>query len=426
MYAFVSLFALVKLHAQTTDTGCDTGHCISKDESEAQVLEVSLLQREMQVHKSEHAAKKMQVHKSKHAAKKKQDQVVTGMIDTHSHVVPELWKQYLDDVELWNDRIHVRVVPMDELLVEMNTGGVSAVVLSVSPEIAPAEFLSDPSMIANFSSQINAYLASDQVRGLTTPSRIGAFALLPMPDVDATLAEIKRSLAPEAYYGQVLDGVGLYTSYMLNGVAVRLDDPAFTPVWEELNKQKATVFIHPTMYPVNPTPEISYSTIEFPAETTRNLILMWRAGILDKYPDINIIAAHGGGFLAFDVSYIISHLTSGLDEATTNSSLRSIYIDTSKVKADPADGALGAMESFVGHSQMLFGSDFPYAGGTDLEGFDIQPGVQRYIKDHWTADQVSALSHGNALKLFPRFQAAVDADVLASKKDTPLLQMNAK
>lgn len=303
----------------------------------------------------------------------------------------------------------VSYLDMNVIKEAMVSGGVSAAVVSISPEVSPVTVLSDPKEIVELTHKINDWFASDELIGLTTPARFGAFAALPMPDVNATIAEIKRTLVLPGINGKVLDGVGMYTSY--NGV--RLSDPSFNPVWEELDALGAAVFIHPTYWTVDPEPQISYTAFEFPAETTRTLVLMWRNGVLDKYPNINFIASHGAGLLAFDVSYIISHLTSGLDPATTPDSLRSIYVDTSKVKAAPADGALLAMEAHVGYSHIFYGSDWPYG---DQEGFyDIQPGVQAFAEAHWTSDQRNGVARDNALSLFPRLQAAVDADVLASQ-----------
>ena len=72
---------------------------------------------------------------------------------------------------------------------------------------------------------------------LEHPSRFGSFALLPLPDVDGALEEITYAL--DILH---LDGVGLFSS-----VNDRyLGDPLFDPVFDELDRRKAVVFIHPT------------------------------------------------------------------------------------------------------------------------------------------------------------------------------------
>ncbi len=68
-------------------------------------------------------------------------------------------------------------------------------------------------------------------------ARFGAFALLPLPDVDGALEEIAYALDVLR-----LDGIGLFSS-----VNDRyLGDPLFDPVFDELNRRNAVVFIHPT------------------------------------------------------------------------------------------------------------------------------------------------------------------------------------
>ena len=67
--------------------------------------------------------------------------------------------------------------------------------------------------------------------------RFGLFAMLPLPDVDASLKEIEY-----AFDTLHCDGVGLLTSYG----DIWLGDRQLPPVFDELNRRNAIVYTHPT------------------------------------------------------------------------------------------------------------------------------------------------------------------------------------
>ena len=62
-----------------------------------------------------------------------------------------------------------------------------------------------------------------------------------------------------------------------------LGDPEFAPIFDELNRRKAVVCIHPNDAPFEPLQKVKapWATIEFPLETTRTFGYMLWGGTLD-------------------------------------------------------------------------------------------------------------------------------------------------
>src|SRR5262249_55078898 len=89
-----------------------------------------------------------------------------------------------------------------------------------------------------------------------------------------------------------LDGIGLLTSY----AGKPLGDPSFAPVFEELNRRKVAVFVHPTMSCCGmPIEGVDAPTIDFPTDTTSTITSLAFGGTFARFPDVKFIFSHGGG-----------------------------------------------------------------------------------------------------------------------------------
>lgn len=225
------------------------------------------------------------------------------------------------------------------------------------------------------------------------PGRVNLFTYLPMPDVDATLAEI-------AYGLDVLGaaGVHLMTSYgnMWPG------DAAFAPVLEELDRRKVTVFCHPRapLCCENLMPAIApqlAGVIEYPFDTGRAVMSLLLSGSLARYPNIRWIFCHTGSVivvLAERIKWstpsivpkeVASYAPHGFDHE-----LQRLYWDTAYHVAKPA---MMALLEYMPASQVLFGSDSPFCEAAvnreALHGLGL------------TESQLVAIERDNALSLWP-------------------------
>ena len=190
------------------------------------------------------------------------------------------------------------------------------------------------------------------------PSRFGLLAALPTDSPDACLAEIKRASSD-------LHADGFAVTCHYNDVY--LSDPSLDPVWEELNRRKAVVFMHPDAYKP-PTQGRPAPLIEVAFETTRTLVDMLYQGVFRRYPDVKFIASHGGGALPVLADRLELLGTEGwvpnpiqLTKEEVKASLRRLYFDTAAV--GPA--ALGPAVRLAGKSHIVYGADCGVPCSTD-------------------------------------------------------------
>jgi len=221
------------------------------------------------------------------------------------------------------------------------------------------------------------------------PGRFGFFAAIPLPDAEGSLREIAHAL-------DVLgaDGVGLLSSYNDKW----LGDPAYAPVFDELNRRKATVFIHLTA----PTccqslmPGIATPMLEVPHDTARTVVSMLFSGTLARFRDIRFILCHAGGTLpamARRISLYASRELADKVPRGVENELRHLYYDIAVSGYRPA---IAALTSLVPMSQILFGSDHPFRHLAESAGTMNELGL--------SAAELQAIGWDNALALLPRLR----------------------
>ena len=149
-------------------------------------------------------------------------------IDVHHHISPPTW---LDAVQKAKFDVPPMVTwSLQKSLDDMDKAGVATAI--TSPTMPQVGFLGkeQAARIARESNEFATKLMIDH------PGRFGIFAMLPLPHIDESLKEIDY-----AFNALNVDGIGMMTSYG----DTWLGYPQFTPVFEELNRRKATVYTHP-------------------------------------------------------------------------------------------------------------------------------------------------------------------------------------
>jgi len=304
-------------------------------------------------------------------------------IDVHAHFVSPGYVAALKPKGLLQGRIAEWSV--NEMLEEKDKGGVATSLISVSP---PGMWFDDVALSRRLSRDVNDYaarLASDH-RG-----RFGVFVNMPMPDVESSLKEIEYGLDTLK-----ADGVALFTSYGDKW----LGDPAFAPVFEELNRRKAVIYTHPISASCcrNIVPGINDGNIEWGTDTTRAIARMVFGGAASRYPDIRMIFSHAGGTMPFLIERFVNlakgpqyakQLPQGFLGLATK-----FYYDTAQT-SNPA--AMSALRKVIPVSQIVFGTDYPYR--TQDEHVT---GLKECAV--FNPKELQAIDRENALTLVPRYK----------------------
>ena len=311
-------------------------------------------------------------------------------IDVHHHILPPNFVSALNSLNIpWTGGPEVPSWSLQQAHDMMGAMGIDAAVASPSPGVY---WGGDTGFAVKLARETNEFVA-DVVRD--DSEHFGGFATIPLPDVGASLEEVEY-----AYDTLGLDGVVLYTS---QGDRY-LGDRSYDPFFEELDRRKAIVFIHPTTIPPGADATgltIPFGVAEFTFDTTRAVMNMLYSGTLERYPSIRYIVSHAGGtipYLAWRIAGA-SYLPELRDRAPKNDGLallQELYYDTA---LSTSEFVFGALKEFVPMSQVLFGSDFPYIGPAVLQ-------AERYgLENSKVLDDAAraAIDRDNALTLFPRF-----------------------
>ena len=188
--------------------------------------------------------------------------------------------------------------------------------------------------------------------------RLLTWAALPLPHVDAALAELDRVAGDEHCVG-----VTLGTSVL----DLNLDDKALEPVYQALNARDTTVFVHPSMsFDGFGDNDLGMQrSIGGMFEDTIAGIRLLLSGVVVRYPRINFIVPHLGGTLPFIYGRVRRHIQLAekqwvADGLTTDDAP---YKGLSRLWWDTATRHVPALTCAVetlGADRLLFGTDYPY------------------------------------------------------------------
>jgi predicted TIM-barrel fold metal-dependent hydrolase len=271
----------------------------------------------------------------------------------------------------------------DSALATMDRVGIAAAGLSLSsPGLSFLPSLERPEM---------ARAVNDDGAGTVArhPGRFALLATLPLPDVEASLAEIDR-----AYDHLGADGVGLHT----HTDGVYLGDARLDPVLAALDDRGSLVTIHP----VSPCgwEETAFGRprpmLEFLFDTTRAVVNLSLAGTFTRYPRIRWVIPHAGAALPVIADRVnLFNAAIGGPPVDLLQALGGLYYDLAGM---PMPRALPALLALVGTDRLVYGSDYPFTGADAVSALAIALTNASQL----AGDAGTAAFRGTAASLLPR------------------------
>lgn len=293
------------------------------------------------------------------------------IIDLHAHYWPAA---YLDKLELSGADVSYQrrqswatdsAADLDGRLRMMDDAHVDFQVLSPG---GPMPYFAHEAAAVS-----SARIANDLYRELADrwPDRFGAFGLVPLPHVDAAIAEAGRAL-------DELDvaGIAIGTSILGRTIA----DPALEPFYAELDRREAVLCVHPSGTGAE-SPLVSPHRLTWvvgaPLEDTLAAAHLIFGGVTTRYPNIKVLVSHIGGALPVLLGRLDFLYTDELPAMPTPPSAlaRRMWFDS------VAHGDCLALETACrayGQDRLVLGSDFPYQldeAYTDSVGFLFRSGL---------------------------------------------------
>jgi predicted TIM-barrel fold metal-dependent hydrolase len=297
-----------------------------------------------------------------------------SLVDVHSHHYPDSYLEAVrregsgfdhyvrDDGRLvvLQDGAVALAVPqplpsMAERVATMDAAGVDVQALSVS---APSVFRLARDVRVPLTRDLNDELCD---LAASERGRLKVFASLPLPDVNAALAEVDRVASRP-------DVVGFAVCTTVDRMT--LDDQAFAPLWGELSRRGAVVFVHPTTgCCTDGVREYALAlALDFLAETTNAIGRMCYSGAFERYEGIRWIFTHLGGTVPF-VFHRLDNYASQFPENRTHIAkkpseiVRQLYVDTVTTHVPALRCAVETLPT----DRLLFGTDYPHVpGGLDV------------------------------------------------------------
>jgi aminocarboxymuconate-semialdehyde decarboxylase len=277
--------------------------------------------------------------------------------------------------------IRTRITTYDERLKDLDAMGLDMQL--VMPPPAQCYYTVPLDIAVKASSMVNDGLAEYVAK---KPDLFVALGTVPLQDGNEAAKELERCMKRLGFKGAEI---------LTNVAGNELSDPAYAPFWKKAEDLGALVVIHPNGFTEGKRLSRFYfnNVIGNPFDTTLALHYLVFDGVLERHPNLKLLAVHGGGYLAA-YSGRIDHAWGARSDVhgdlpqPPTAYLKKVYVDT--VVFTPHQ--LKALVDLFGADHVIMGTDYPF----DMAEYDPIGHVMECGFDQATT---AAIVGGNAKKL---------------------------
>lgn len=346
-------------------------------------------------------------------------------IDIHAHILPSDWPNLRErygysgwmslQVEngcgrMMKDNEFFRAVDPnlwdpDVRIAESNADRVDVQVLSTVPVMF--SYWAEPEDTLDLAGFLNDHICGVVER---YPRRFIGLGTVPMQQPELAARELERCMSK-------LGLAGIQVGTHVNNI--NLDHPMFDPVWETAEKTGAAIFVHPwdMMGEEQLRKYWMPWLVSMPAETSRAIVSLLMGGVLERYPNLRLAFAHGGGSFpgtlgrinhGFDVRPDLCQIETSTPPGAF---VDKLYFDS--LVHDPL--ALRFLVDRLGAERVALGTDYPFPLGEHRPGKLIE-------QSSLTPETKERLLSGTALEWLNRRREDYETDASRAHSASLLAQ----
>jgi len=278
--------------------------------------------------------------------------------------------------------LDAKLTSIEQRLSDMNKMGIDVQAISTSP--SQYFYRIEPELGRQTSRVINERLA--EIVALH-PDRFVALATVPMQEPEFAVKELEYCMKGLGFRGMEIG---------TNIRKAELSDPRFNALWAKAEELGAVIFLHPSGFTDTSRLKEHFLTnvIGNPLDTTVALAHIVYGGVLERYPKLKFVAAHGGGYMGhyparMDHAYRVRPECHDHISRPPGYYMKKIYYDTMVF----GEAQLEHLVKLWGEGHVVIGTDYPY----DMGYYKPVDFIER--TKSLTRKQKDAILSGNAAKL---------------------------